>query len=653
MMLSDGVGQSIPANTPHVRQSTVCLDAQCVTRPKIGANAFACRPSVFLYRHGNPTLDTRRVRTGSSARCKPDIHGVSSSFCVPHLLAQSPFLIAHHRFFVHKSIQSFAEAILHNHGKINEQAFLFPSHAVAARCISFLQQTETHLRTSNALRILDLYPDFSPPNSPIGDHQKSKTPIISAVIIPKSYSKAVKTFWQHSGDGVSSRRAEYCHKAYEDGYLHAHEIVSVSNHESSLSKGPRRYQKRLSQDIKPSTQAPPSADSGTLTDPEFVQFVEERFGRNLDATLALNAKKAVRERIAGALCATVDAPEPDCTQEESNNIAGGRLIARDDVYLYPCGMSAIFNTHRTLMRCRGEMKSICFGFPYIDTLKILEKWGPGCIFYGNGASFDLDDLESRCKDGERFLALFCEVPGNPLLKTPDLPRIRKLADTYNFAVIIDESIGNFINVHVLPYADIVVSSLTKVFTGECNVMGGSAVLNPRSRYYETLKDTLGQDYEDNYWPEDAIFMERNSRDFVSRIHRINRNAEMICEALQASPFVNGIYYPKYNECRNFYDLCRTEKGGYGGLLSVTFENTAQAVQFFDKLDTAKGPSLGTNFTLSSPYVILAHYGELEWAKQFGVDPDLIRISVGLEDPVDLRAKFERALSALNTLPLPS
>lgn len=111
-------------------------------------------------------------------------------------------------------------------------------------------------------------------------------------------------------------------------------------------------------------------------------------------------------------------------------------------------------------------------FPYIDTLKILEKWGPGCLFYGHGSSGDLDDLEHRLQQGERYLALFCEFPGNPLLKSPDLRRIRSLATVYDFAVVVDETIGNFMNVHVLPYADVVVSSLTKVFSGDSNVMGG-------------------------------------------------------------------------------------------------------------------------------------------------------------------------------------
>jgi len=102
----------------------------------------------------------------------------------------------------------------------------------------------------------------------------------------------------------------------------------------------------------------------------------------------------------------------------------------------------------------------------------LEKWGPGCVFYGHGGSDDIDDLERRCAGGERFLALFCEFPGNPLLKTPDIGRLRSLADRYDFAIVIDETIGNFLNVHVLHYADVIVSSLTKVFSGDSNVMGG-------------------------------------------------------------------------------------------------------------------------------------------------------------------------------------
>lgn len=113
-----------------------------------------------------------------------------------------------------------------------------------------------------------------------------------------------------------------------------------------------------------------------------------------------------------------------------------------------------------------------YSFPYIDTLKILEKFGPGCHFFGHGSAKELDELEAMLQSGEEILGLFCEFPSNPLLKSPNMVRIHELADKYDFAVVVDETVGNFLNVHVLPYVDAVVSSLTKVFSGDSNVMGG-------------------------------------------------------------------------------------------------------------------------------------------------------------------------------------
>jgi cystathionine gamma-synthase len=372
--------------------------------------------------------------------------------------------------------------------------------------------------------------------------------------------------------------------------------------------------------------------------------LEERFGRNLDISFVEPAKSAIKRRIAGALRSDHElttTPPPESEME--TNSRGVVNLREEDIYLFPCGMSAIFNSHRALLGARGSMKSLNFGFPYVDTLKILQKFGPGCVFYGHSSESDLDDLERRLEGGERFLALFCEFPGNPLLTCPNLARIRQLADKYDFAVVVDETIGTFANINVLPYADIVVSSLTKIFSGDCNVMGGSAIFNPNSRYYAALKEFARTEYEDTYWPEDVVFMERNSRDFVSRIDRINANAEAICDVFQDSPLIKSVFYPKHNKSRANYEACKLPGGGYGGLLSVVFQDRAQAIAFFDAVDTAKGPSLGTNFTLTSPYVLLAHYQELDWAASFGVDPDMIRISVGLEETEQIVNVFKTAL----------
>lgn len=534
------------------------------------------------------------------------------------------------------------------YGNTDQQGMLFPSKKTARRCLDFMKSKGASLGGIDQVKVVDLVLDRGQTKSEL---LTKVSPSISAVIFHKELFPVAKQYWQHSGDGISSRRAEFCHGLLQDGLLvEETPLQSSVNGFEQHRKGPRRYQ-RASVDISPPQphktrdggKSPIEATSnGTTENLESSQFLEERFGRNLDVSFVDHAKSAIRRRIAGSLTEEIDlaaAPSPDM----SSNMRGVSNLSEDDIYLYPCGMNSIFNIHRMMLQFRAPLKSISFGFPYVDTLKILQKFGPGCLFYGNGSSEDLDDLESRLKAGERYLALFCEFPGNPMLKCPDLKRIRTLADTYDFAVVVDETIGNFINVHVLPYADVVVSSLTKIFSGECNVMGGSAILNPKGNYYQQLKEVAGVEYEDTYWAEDVIFMERNSRHFVSRIERINDNAEVICDVLRAHPLVKEVYFPKYNDSRIFYDECRTPNGGYGGLLSFTFHETARAVAFYDRIETAKGPSLGTNFTLTSPYVILAHFLELDWAAQFGIPSDLIRISVGLEDADDLKATFAVAL----------
>lgn len=440
------------------------------------------------------------------------------------------------RFFVHPSIQKLAHEIVRRVGDPElETATLFASVKTARICHSFMVSRIT-VEQSRNVRVVNFVPSS---NTAAG--YTAVTSSLSCVVYPKEFFPIAKQVWQHSGNGISSRRGEFCLRALEDGFLvEEKSAAAVESISQRPCKGPRRYQGRGSLNgIGRSPSTPTAAPTGTHSATngiedgrDYAQFIEERFGRNLSTLHANQAKTAVRRRIAGVLTADVELPEALETTSSEGRVAG---ISEDDMYLYPSGMSAIFNSHQTLMNARGPMKSICFGFPYTDTLKILQKWGPGCLFYGHGSSEDLDDLEARLKNGERFLGLFTEAPGNPLLRTPDLMRIRALADQYDFAVVVDETISNFLNINVLRYADIVASSLTKIFSGDSNVMGGSAVLNPQGRYYQHLKETFTRDFEDIYWAEDAVFLERNSRDFVSRIDKINSTSEEITAMLKASP----------------------------------------------------------------------------------------------------------------------
>jgi cystathionine gamma-synthase len=488
---------------------------------------------------------------------------------------------------------------------------LFPTYTVACRCRDFIKE-KSDGPTIN-VRIVQL-------STPRTDKESVQAKI-SAVFLPESQFPVAKQYWQHTGEGVSSRLAEFFYDHFKNTCEHSAALSYKDFHRRS-----------------PPTNAASSSPSlnGQSEGKDQSVFLEERFGRNLDLSLASTAKTALRRRIAGKIV------------EAGQFGSHGKVesLSEHDVYLYPTGMATIFNAHRALRAVRGNtMKSVCYGFPYTDTLKILQKWGPGCHFFGNGDKADLDQLTQLLESGERILALFCEFPSNPLLKTPDLVTLRKLADKYDFAIVVDETVGNFVNVHVLPYADIVVSSLTKVFSGDCNVMGGSLVLNPNRRFYEQLKNYFEEDYEDFFWAEDAIYLERNSRDFAERNDKINQNAEAVTELLRESPYIKQVYYPKFSDSRQFFDHCKDVKGGYGGLFSVLFHDPAHARAFFDKLDIAKGPSLGTNFTLACPYTVIAHYLELDYVKTFGVDTNLVRISVGLEDKDDLLNRFQNGLDA--------
>lgn len=596
---------------------------------------------MFRYRHGDQTLATKKGSNGYLRRCNAATQGKFPTI-VHDLLSAADWV----RFFIHKSIDRLAASIVARHGNTNtEKAMLLPTHKCAQRCVDFLghQNPSTEL---TAIRILDFVPTSERDGT---SSSKFVRPRLSAVIYPKELWPTAKAFWQHSGEGVSSRRAEFCHQALDEKVMT--DSASLKRPDPRLTKGPKRYQ-RLSIDDSSTNGSAAAHTNGETSQssgvPDSTQFVEERFGRNLDVTLASQAKLAIRKRIAGSLTHTGDIPESlvHSSTESADRQQELPGFSADDVYLYPCGMNAIFHAHEVLKSAVREAKSVMYGFPYVDTLKVLEKFGPGAAFYGHGNSGDLDDLERRLESGERFLSLFCECPGNPLLRTPDLQRIRTLADKYDFAVVIDETIGNFLNVHVLPYADVLVSSLTKIFSGDSNVMGGSMIINPKSRYHQQITRRLENDYEDNQFEEDSIYLERNSRDFVSRIQRVNINAEAIADTLRVHPRVKQVNYPKYSDTKRFYDAYRLDDGGYGGLLSATFYDIEDAKVFYDHLSTQKGPSLGTNFTLSSPFVLLAHYNELEWAAQYGCEASLIRFSVGLEDTNTLKATFERALAAI-------
>lgn len=254
------------------------------------------------------------------------------------------------RFFIHKLIQRFASAILEKHGREGEGAMLFPTHATASRCRDFFHRQTPDLDASQ-VRILDFVPAAEKARA---EELSVISPRVSAVLFPQARFSVAKQFWQHSGDGVSSRRAEFCYHLFVKDLLVE---ASTINQPPRVCKGPRRYRKTTSIDLGGSKD--PTESAGEVQDP--TQFVEERFGRNLDLSMTKNAKLAIRRRIAGSLTADVALTEALSLEKDRAMTRQVANFSEEDVYLYPTGMSAIFNAHRNVLRAKGPLKAIVFG----------------------------------------------------------------------------------------------------------------------------------------------------------------------------------------------------------------------------------------------------------------------------------------------------
>lgn len=83
----------------------------------------------------------------------------------------------------------------------------------------------------------------------------------------------------------------------------------------------------------------------------------------------------------------------------------------------------------------------------------------------------MDQLEHDLQGGMEIHALYTEFPGNPLLGSLDLERLYKLSQRFNFHVIVDDTVGTAVNLDLAPFCDVLCTSLTKMFSGACNVMG--------------------------------------------------------------------------------------------------------------------------------------------------------------------------------------
>jgi cystathionine gamma-synthase len=332
-------------------------------------------------------------------------------------------------------------------------------------------------------------------------------------------------------------------------------------------------------------------------------------------------------------------------------------VSPDDVYFFTTGMASIYWVHRILLSKFNSL-SVLFGFSFHSTIHVLEDHGPGVEFFGRGDDGDLEKLVSHLstqkQKGTKVQALYVEFPSNPLLNVPDLVRLRQLCDEYEAFLIVDDTVGSFANVDVLSVADIIITSLTKSFSGYADVMAGCAVLSPLSAHYSDLKALFTNEYHNDLYVGDAIQLEQNSRDYLARSAKLNANAEALVAYLQTkaedpNSTVTKVWYPTTSPTfKHYKPFMRTPtpefpSPGYGCLFSIEFQDTPSTIAFYDNLHVHKGPHLGAHLTIALPYTMGIYGNELAKIAQYDMVEAQIRISVGLEDSSMLLDVFKYAV----------
>ncbi|EOI5776196.1 PLP-dependent aspartate aminotransferase family protein [Cronobacter malonaticus] len=256
---------------------------------------------------------------------------------------------------------------------------------------------------------------------------------------------------------------------------------------------------------------------------------------------------------------------------------------------------------------------------------------------------DLAALEAAIRPETRMI--WVETPTNPLLKLADLEAIAGLARRRGLISVADNTFASpAIHRPLTLGFDIVVHSATKYLNGHSDVVAGLAVVgdNPElAQQLAYLQNAVGGVLD----PFSSFLTLRGIRTLALRMERHSASALKIAQRLAQHPQVEKVFFP-WLESHPQYALARRQMALSGGMISIVVRGDDQrAAQVIKKLRlfTLAESLGGVESLVSQPFSMTHASIPLEQRLANGITPQLIRLSVGIEDAEDLLADLERAL----------
>jgi cystathionine gamma-synthase len=265
-----------------------------------------------------------------------------------------------------------------------------------------------------------------------------------------------------------------------------------------------------------------------------------------------------------------------------------------------------------------------------------EAWGLDVTF---ADATSLDALRQAVRPGLTRL-LWIETPANPLWSVTDISGAAEIAHTAGALLAVDSTAATPVLTRPLSLgADLVMHSATKYLNGHSDVIAG----------------TLTTARDDPFWARlvagrssggailggfEAYLLLRGMRTLYPRVAVACRSAQHIAEALLTHPCVSAVLYPGLPRHPGHAIAARQMIGGYGGMLSIRVRGGAPAA-----IATAARVEVWQRATsLGGVESLIEHRASIEGADS-PAPPDLLRLSVGIEEPSDLLADLEAALSS--------
>lgn len=301
-----------------------------------------------------------------------------------------------------------------------------------------------------------------------------------------------------------------------------------------------------------------------------------------------------------------------------------------------------------LLTCLAERrkKVLCAEALYGATVKLLlntlEPFGIETRFV------DMCDLDAVSKALDTFQpgCVLTETVSNPLLRVGNLSRIAELANAANAPLIVDNTFATPLLVRPLEHgATYVVHSLTKYLSGHGDVLGGAIIA--RGDKLEEIR-AMSRVVGPVLGPFEAYLSMRGIKTFPLRMERQCINAAKIAAALRAHPSLDRVYYLDEETHPDKEAIAALFPDGLYGAM-VSFELTGLDKQgvfaFMDRLKlVVRATSLGDVHTMMlHPWTASHRDVSPKHKERTGIRENLVRLSVGIEDPDDIIADLTQAL----------